>query len=121
MQEGSSLRVVVNLVQLNVAVTDKNGNYITGLHPEDFVITEDGITEKLAAFAQGDAPARSVPEANNGPAESTTGHSTDHVADQPETLSSLIAGLVSRAPTPEENLVVCKRYPLRVRTLYFFA
>lgn len=91
-QEGSSLRVVVNLVQLNVAVTDKNGNYITGLHPEDFVITEDGITEKLAAFAHGDEPARSVLESSNGPSESTTGHSTDHVADQPETLSSLIAG-----------------------------
>ena len=31
------------------------------------------------------------------------------------------SGLVSGALTPEENLVVCKRYPLRVRTLYFFA
>jgi Ca-activated chloride channel family protein len=91
-QEGSALRVVVNMVQLNVAVTDKNGNYITGLHPEDFVITEDGITEKLAAFAQGDESAHTVLESSNGEIESTTGHSTDHVAEQPETLSSLIAG-----------------------------
>ncbi|MGA7375787.1 MAG: hypothetical protein WBW36_05535 [Candidatus Sulfotelmatobacter sp.] len=30
-QETPDLHVVVNLVQLNVAVTDKNGNYITGL------------------------------------------------------------------------------------------
>src|SRR5215471_19665163 len=59
-QESSDFRVVVSMVQLNVAVTDKNGNYITGLHPEDFVITEDGISEKMATFAEGSAPARSV-------------------------------------------------------------
>ena len=46
------LHVVVNLVQLNVAVTDKNGNYITGLHPKDFAIVEDGIAEKVATFAR---------------------------------------------------------------------
>jgi VWFA-related protein len=91
-QDGSALRVVVNMVQLNVAVTDKNGSYVTGLHPEDFVITEDGITEKLAAFAQGDGPARSILDSPNGQMENATDHSTDHVADQPQTLSSLVAG-----------------------------
>jgi hypothetical protein len=35
------LRVNVVLVQLNVAVTDDKGNYVTGLRPEDFSITED--------------------------------------------------------------------------------
>ena len=51
-QDSSDFRVVVSMVQLNVAVTDKNGNYITGLHPEDFVISEDGIAEKMATFAE---------------------------------------------------------------------
>src|SRR6266705_5611945 len=37
-QDETRLRVVVNLVQLNVAVTDKKGNYVTGLHPLDFAI-----------------------------------------------------------------------------------
>jgi hypothetical protein len=32
------LHVDVNLVQLNVAVTDKSGNYISGLRPKDFAI-----------------------------------------------------------------------------------
>jgi Ca-activated chloride channel homolog len=60
-QEGSShIRVVVNLVQLNVAVTDKNGNYITSLRPENFAITEDGIPQKLASFAEGNGPARAL-------------------------------------------------------------
>ena len=52
----------VNLVQLNVAVTDKSGNYITGLHPKDFAIAEDGITEKIATFAEGNEPAISLSE-----------------------------------------------------------
>lgn len=58
-------QVSVDLVQLNVAVTDSKGNYITGLKPSDFLITEDGIPEKLAFFAEGNGPARSLIE---GPA-----------------------------------------------------
>ena len=44
--------VNVNMVQLDLAVTDKKGNYITGLSPWDFQISEDGITEKVAAFGE---------------------------------------------------------------------
>jgi Ca-activated chloride channel homolog len=47
------IRVVVSMVQLNVAVTDNKGNYVTTLRPSDFVITEDGIPEKLATFEEG--------------------------------------------------------------------
>src|SRR6202521_1958070 len=61
-QESPDLHVVVNMVQLNVAVTDKNGNYITGLRPKDFTIIEDGITEKAATFAEGDEPAHGLSE-----------------------------------------------------------
>ena len=52
-QDSPNIHVVVNMVQLNVAVTDKNGNYITGLRPKDFTIVEDGIVEKAATFAEG--------------------------------------------------------------------
>src|SRR5260370_24763649 len=55
-QDPTRLHVVVNLVQLNVAVTDNKGNYVTGLHPTDFVITEDGIPENLATFEEGNGP-----------------------------------------------------------------
>ncbi|MGH9515414.1 MAG: VWA domain-containing protein [Terriglobales bacterium] len=61
-------RVTVNMVQLNVAVTDNKGNYVTGLHPEDFEINEDGIHQKIATFGEGDNPARKVEElASNTP------------------------------------------------------
>ena len=59
-QDNPDFHVTVNMVQLNVAVTDKNGNYITGLRPKDFAIVEDGISEKTATFAEGNEPARSL-------------------------------------------------------------
>jgi Ca-activated chloride channel homolog len=57
-QEATPLHVSVVLVQLNVAVTDSKGNYVSGLRPEDFQIFEDNIPEKLASFEEGNGPAR---------------------------------------------------------------
>lgn len=59
---GPSIRVNVDLVQLNVAVTDNKGNYVTGLNAHDFAVLEDRIPQKLATFAEGDAPVRAVSE-----------------------------------------------------------
>jgi VWFA-related protein len=55
--EATHLRVTVNLVQLNVAVTDNKGNYIRGLRPENFEITEDKIPQRIATFEEGNGPA----------------------------------------------------------------
>ena len=94
-QESPDLHVVVNMVQLNVAVTDKNGNYITGLRPKDFAIVEDGIVEKAATFAEGDEPARSLsefaePDSSAAPSGGLAKHSPDGVS--PQTLASLVSG-----------------------------
>src|SRR5258706_12830145 len=53
-------RITVDMVQLNVAVTDTKGNYVTGLRPWDFQITEDGIQQKLATFGEGNEPPRKL-------------------------------------------------------------
>jgi Ca-activated chloride channel family protein len=53
-----SIHVNVVLVQLNVAVTDHKGNYISGLRPEDFAIVEDKIPQKTATFEEGNEPPR---------------------------------------------------------------
>ena len=94
-QESPDLHVVVNLVQLNVAVTDKKGNYITGLQPGDFSIVEDGIDEKIATFAEGNEPAVSVTDATKSkdspdPARELSKNSP--AADSTHTLDSLLAG-----------------------------
>ncbi|HWC18784.1 MAG TPA: VWA domain-containing protein [Terriglobales bacterium] len=80
-QQGAQFQVSVDLVQLNVAVTDNKGNYVTGLKPTDFVITEDGIGEKLAFFGEGNGPTRSVVDlAQDDPAKPNASY-----VSQPET------------------------------------
>jgi Ca-activated chloride channel homolog len=51
--DASNFKVNVVLVQLNVAVTDHAGNYISGLRPEDFEISEDKIPQKISTFEEG--------------------------------------------------------------------
>ena len=55
--EGTHLRVTVNLVQLNVAVTDSKGDYVSGLKPENFEIVEDKIPQRINTFEEGNGPA----------------------------------------------------------------
>jgi VWFA-related protein len=69
-QDNGRILVNVNLVQLNVAVTDNKGRYIRGLNPQDFIITEDKIPQKMATFEEGNGPTRSlidVPVADGTP------------------------------------------------------
>src|ERR1700742_4911015 len=76
--DASRIRVSVVLVQLNIAVTDNKGNYISGLKPEDFAITEDKIPEKPAIFEEGNGPTRRLMEVGPSDAKSLT-----PVADAP--------------------------------------
>jgi Ca-activated chloride channel homolog len=62
----TKIRVEVDMVQLNVAVMDSKGNYVTGLRPSDFVVTEDGISQKVATFGEGNEATRLV--TSNSPA-----------------------------------------------------
>ena len=91
-QESPDLHVVVNMVQLNVAVTDKKGDYVTGLRPKDFAIIEDGITEKVATFAEGNEPARSLAEPERSEGQSGDLTKGSSVGDPLHSLDSLMAG-----------------------------
>lgn len=86
-------RVFVNMVQLNVAVTDKNGRYITSLNPQDFVISEDGINEKIATFAEGDEPVRSLVDIQQAQTEPVPDVAGQLLAPRdPKTLGSAVVG-----------------------------
>ena len=84
-EQQPAFRVTVDMVQLNVAVTDNKGRYVTNLRPEDFEITEDKIREKIATFGEGDNPVRRVGE----------NQSAD--ADPPNASSSLAKDAMSEA------------------------
>src|SRR5437016_5763641 len=105
-QDTTRLHVVVNLVQLNVAVTDNKGNYVTSLHPSDFAITEDGLSEKIATFEEGNGPTARLVDitadaGKNGADESVSAEGRSRMQDgvpgssledRLETLSSTLAG-----------------------------
>ena len=61
-QSTPKIHVEVDMVQLNVAVTDNKGAYVTGLRPSDFTIMEDGISQKVATYSEGNEPVRRVSE-----------------------------------------------------------
>ena len=51
--DSSLFSVDVDLVVLNIAVTDRRGKYVTDLKPTDFKVLEDGIEQELATFGAG--------------------------------------------------------------------
>jgi VWFA-related protein len=103
-EDSTRLHVVVNLVQLNVAVTDNKGNYVTGLRPSDFSVTEDGIPESIATFEEGNGPTTrladlTASEGKPGAGDSPEGraHTQDSFlaassGDSTDSLSSAVAG-----------------------------
>ena len=104
-QQDSRLHVVVNLVQLNVAVTDSKGDYVTGLRPSDFAISEDGIVENIATFEEGNGPTTrladilTAQEGNDADGLTPTHEGTLRAAasgssseDAPDSINSAVAG-----------------------------
>jgi Ca-activated chloride channel family protein len=60
--EHTVFKVKVDMVVLSFTVTDSKVHYINGLKPGDFRISEDGIVQKVATFAEGNRPALQVAE-----------------------------------------------------------
>jgi Ca-activated chloride channel homolog len=49
-QDPPRFRSGVELTDVTVSVTDKNGHFVTGLHQEDFSIYEDGTLQRTSQF-----------------------------------------------------------------------
>jgi Ca-activated chloride channel family protein len=81
-QDPMKLRVNVVLVQLNIAVTDSKGNYVTGLRPDDFVISEDKIPQKISTFEESRESAPSSKEVTRPGQVSAS--ETAHEASEPD-------------------------------------
>ena len=93
------IKVRVDLVQLNVAVTDNEGNYVTGLRPQDFSIAEDKIPEKIATFEAGNDTNRSTAAPSSAQAAGTD------VASQPADTESS-GNSVSASPFTDANVFI---------------
>jgi len=90
------IQVNVDMVQLNVAVTDNKGNYITGLKPKDFAITEDRIPQKIAVASEGNAPASTLagltPSDSSSSAEADQSEGPDRPQSTAQRLGLLAPG-----------------------------
>ncbi len=53
-------RVTVDLISLNVTVTDTRNRFVTELARENFSVFEDGIMQEISVFSQEDLPLRMV-------------------------------------------------------------
>jgi VWFA-related protein len=89
----TSIRVKVELVQLNIAVMDHKGNYISGLRPSDFVVMEDGIPQKVATFGEGNEASRTLVDTAGDPGK--TGADPGKPKGMPEPSTSEINGRLS--------------------------
>lgn len=56
-QNSPTFKAKVDLVVLSFTVETSHGDYVNGLKPADFRILEDGISQKISTFAQGNRPA----------------------------------------------------------------
>jgi len=55
-----SINVEVPLVNLDVLVTTKNGQFVPGLKKDNFRILEDGVAQPISNFSQAEAPITAV-------------------------------------------------------------
>jgi VWFA-related protein len=54
--EGDVVRIETQLVSVPAVVTDRNGRPVAGLRAENFVVLEDGKTQRVTNFATTEAP-----------------------------------------------------------------
>ena len=59
-QDKPTFKAKVDLVVLSFTVEDNRGHYVNGLKPMDFKILEDGISQKISTFAEGNKPPMQV-------------------------------------------------------------
>jgi hypothetical protein len=52
----TTFRSSVDIVALNVVVTDSDQKYVAGLNPSDFAVFEDGIQQDVSFFGASDVP-----------------------------------------------------------------
>ncbi len=59
-QPGYTLSVDVPLVNVDLTVVDRSGNFVSGLQKEHFRVYQDGEEQEIAAFAPSEAPLTTV-------------------------------------------------------------
>ena len=78
------------IVTVDVVVTGKDGAPVTGLRPEDFTVSEDGVSQEIASFEAVHRPAPGPSVAAREPARSELRSSSNRVVPGREPASFVI-------------------------------
>lgn len=98
--DSTHLRMNVVLVQLSIAVTDGKGNYVNGLRPEDFEVTEDKIPQKISSFEEGSGTTNEANPADTNQPQLATAISSPQMTQPNE---SHIQNASTALPEPHGN------------------
>ncbi len=67
LQQGPQLKVTVNRVNVGVTVTDSRGEFVSGLHRNDFRIFDNDVEQPIADFLPVEEPAQFLLMIESGP------------------------------------------------------
>jgi Ca-activated chloride channel family protein len=102
-QQGPTIRVTVNRVNVGVTVTDSSGHFISGLRRQDFHFFDNGAEQPITDFLPIEEPAQLVLLVESGPAVLLVGK--DHVRAADALLASVSptdrVAIASYSRTPE--------------------
>ena len=51
-----TFRTGIDVVSLNVTVSDRDGRFVTGIEPEEFLVYEDGVLQEITFFSRRQLP-----------------------------------------------------------------
>jgi VWFA-related protein len=80
-QQGPTIRVTVNRVNVGVTVTDSSGHFISGLRRQDFHVFDNGAEQPITDFLPIEEPAQLVLLIESGPAILLLGKNHVRAAD----------------------------------------
>jgi VWFA-related protein len=86
--EATILRAVVRLIQVTVVAEDGDGKPVTDLKKEDFLLRDNGQSQKLSVFAEQNSIAAHLSTVGNGPAPAANVYS-NHVENSPSGANSV--------------------------------
>lgn len=94
-REDHRIKVKVTEVVLHATVTDRKGNFVSGLGPDNFQVYENGILQKITYFAHEDIPV-------------TVGLVIDNSGSMREKRSEVIGGAEAlvRSSNPQDQIFV---------------
>jgi VWFA-related protein len=109
-------RANVDSVDVDVIVTDRKGNFVTGLTADDFEVAEDGVRQEVRTFSFVDLPtSRAVIDSEDGPSGDAVAEGRRFVMilnGHGPRLARAASLFVDRALSPNDEMAIYYNNPI---------